>query len=171
MVLARVESKEGTRQAFAAPPPRSLSVRSLPALPLRHLDRPRVLAHMPACTRQMAAALANKQAVDEAEADSQVEQLALKERHRPAIDAWRARYTGNVRGLLSSMQTVVWPESGWVPVGVGDLLDDAQVRKVWMRANLLVHPDKVHQRGGSAEQLAVAGMVFDALKEAWEARK
>lgn len=42
-----------------------------------------------------------------------------------------------------------------------------QVRKAWMKANLLVHPDKVRQRAGSDEQVAVADMIFDALKEAW----
>jgi hypothetical protein len=36
-----------------------------------------------------------------------------------------------------------------------------------MKANLLVHPDKVRQRAGSDEQVAVADMIFDALKEAW----
>lgn len=42
-----------------------------------------------------------------------------------------------------------------------------QVRKAWMKANLLVHPDKVRQRNGTDEQVAIADMVFDALKEAW----
>jgi hypothetical protein len=42
-----------------------------------------------------------------------------------------------------------------------------QVRKAWMRANLLVHPDKVRQRNGGDEQVAIADMIFDALKEAW----
>jgi hypothetical protein len=36
-----------------------------------------------------------------------------------------------------------------------------------MRANLLVHPDKVRQRNGGDEQVAIADMIFDALKEAW----
>ena len=36
-----------------------------------------------------------------------------------------------------------------------------------MKANLIVHPDKVRQRLGTDEQVAVADQVFDALKEAW----
>lgn len=43
----------------------------------------------------------------------------------------------------------------------------AQVRKAWMKANLLVHPDKVRQRSGDDEQVAIADMIFDALKDAW----
>jgi hypothetical protein len=40
-----------------------------------------------------------------------------------------------------------------------------------MKANLLVHPDKVRQRNGTAEQVAIADMVFDVLKDAWNAFK
>lgn len=34
---------------------------------------------------------------------------------------------GNVRGLLGSLQTVLWEGSGWVPIGMADLLEPAQV--------------------------------------------
>lgn len=78
-----------------------------------------------------------------------------------------AAVQGNVRGLLGSLQTVLWEDSGWKPLGMGDLLEPAQVRKAWMKANLLVHPDKVRQRNGTDEQVAIADMIFDALKEAW----
>lgn len=78
-----------------------------------------------------------------------------------------ARAQGNIRGLLSSLQTVLWPDSGWAPVSVGDMLEPVQVKKVWMRANLLVHPDKVRQRNGTAEQVAIADMVFDVLKDTY----
>jgi hypothetical protein len=43
------------------------------------------------------------------------------------------------------------------------------VKKAYMKANLLVHPDKCRQRGGSPEQVARSDMIFDVLKEAWEA--
>ena len=42
-----------------------------------------------------------------------------------------------------------------------------QIKKVYMRANLLVHPDKVRQKNGGPEQVAIADMVFDVLKDAW----
>lgn len=47
------------------------------------------------------------------------------------------------------------------------LVPPSQVKKVYMKANLLVHPDKVRQRNGTPEQVAIADMVFDVLKEAW----
>lgn len=34
---------------------------------------------------------------------------------------------GNIRGLLGSLQTVLWDNSGWVTVSVGDLLEINQV--------------------------------------------
>lgn len=42
-----------------------------------------------------------------------------------------------------------------------------QVKRVYMKANLVVHPDKVKQKGGTLEQVATADMVFDVLKAAW----
>jgi len=36
-----------------------------------------------------------------------------------------------------------------------------------MKANLVVHPDKVKQNHGTLEQLTRAEMIFDVLKHAW----
>jgi len=37
---------------------------------------------------------------------------------------------GNVRGLLSSLQVVLWEDSGWKPIGMADLLEPAQVSQL-----------------------------------------
>jgi hypothetical protein len=79
------------------------------------------------------------------------------------VCSWSRKNAGNIRALLCSLHTVLWEDSGWQVVGIADLLDKTQIRKVWMRANLLVHPDKVRQ----SEQAAVAAVIFDALKDAW----
>lgn len=73
----------------------------------------------------------------------------------------------NIRALLSSLHTVLWPDSGWTPPNMSDMVDNNKVKKVYMKANLIVHPDKVKQKGGSLEQIAIADMVFDVLKGAW----
>jgi len=117
---------------------------------------------------KMAAALKEQQAVEAAERDTRANVAALKEQHRASIDAWTAKNKGNIRGLIVALPQVLWPGADWKPMGVQDLLDAKQVRKAYMKANLLVHPDKVRQRGGSEEQLAVADMVFDALKDGWD---
>lgn len=42
-----------------------------------------------------------------------------------------------------------------------------QVKRWYMKANLVVHPDKVKQKGGTLEQVTTADMLFDVLKAAW----
>lgn len=42
-----------------------------------------------------------------------------------------------------------------------------QVKKSYMRANLVVHPDKVKQKGGSLDRVVTADITFDILKTAW----
>lgn len=49
---------------------------------------------------------------------------------------------------------------------MADLIDESKVKKVYHRALLVVHPDKVKNRGGGIEQVARADLIFDALKEA-----
>jgi hypothetical protein len=114
---------------------------------------------------KMRAALAAKQGADVAEEQRREAQQRHKLAHAPRVEAWRARNKGNLRGLLASLQTVLWEGSGWTPVGISDLLEPAHVRKAWMRANLVVHPDKVRQKHGSDEHVAISDLVFDALKE------
>lgn len=50
----------------------------------------------------------------------------------------------NIRALLSTMHTVLWAgETKWKPVSMADLVTPEQVKKVYRRAVLVVHPDKV----------------------------
>ncbi|KAL7201261.1 hypothetical protein ACSBR1_033045 [Camellia fascicularis] len=96
-----------------------------------------------------------------------------EERHRIAetldveIKRWAAGKEGNLRALLSTMQYVLWPECGWQPVSLTDLITGASVKKVYRKATLCIHPDKVQQKGATLQQKYVAEKVFDLLKEAW----
>ena len=57
----------------------------------------------------------------------------------------------NIRALLSTMHTVLWEgETRWRPVGMADLVTPEQVKKVYRKAVLVVHPDKVRGRTVSA---------------------
>ncbi|KAL9360565.1 hypothetical protein Peur_048688 [Populus x canadensis] len=95
------------------------------------------------------------------------------ERHRIAetldveIKRWAAGKEGNLRALLSTLQYVLWPECGWQPVSLTDLITAAAVKKVYRKATLSIHPDKVQQKGANLQQKYVAEKVFDLLKEAW----
>ncbi|KAG8388825.1 hypothetical protein BUALT_Bualt02G0165300 [Buddleja alternifolia] len=96
-----------------------------------------------------------------------------EERHRISetldieIKRWAAGKEGNLRALLSTMQYVLWPECGWQPVSLTDLITGASVKKVYRKATLCIHPDKVQQKGATLQQKYIAEKVFDLLKEAW----
>ena len=105
-----------------------------------------------------------REAAEEAEKSGKVEfRAALK----PRVDAWAAGKKDNIRALLSSLHTVLWEGSGWVAPSMSDMVDNGRVKRHYMRANLVVHPDKVKQKGGTLEQITTADMVFDVLKGAW----
>ncbi|XP_047976918.1 auxilin-related protein 2-like [Salvia hispanica] len=100
-------------------------------------------------------------------------QREQEERHRIAetldfeIKRWAAGKETNLRALLSTLQYVLWPECGWQPVSLTDLITGASVKKVYRKATLCIHPDKVQQKGATLQQKYIAEKVFDLLKEAW----
>jgi len=59
---------------------------------------------------------------------------------------------------------VLWEDSGWQPVSIGDLLEDKAVLKVYRRASRVVHSDRTVRLG--PEQRFVAKRAFDALTQA-----
>ncbi|MCO5584254.1 hypothetical protein L7F22_038178 [Adiantum nelumboides] len=96
-----------------------------------------------------------------------------EDRHRAGelVDAeikrWAAGKEGNLRALLSTLQYVLWPECGWQPLSLTDLITATAVKKAYKKANLYVHPDKVQQKGATNQQKYIAEKVFDLLKGAW----
>ncbi|XP_078426625.1 cyclin-G-associated kinase isoform X2 [Cetorhinus maximus] len=70
----------------------------------------------------------------------------------------------NIRALLSTLHTVLWEgETKWKPVSMADLVHPDQVKKVYRKAILVVHPDKA--TGEPYEQYAK--MIFMELNDAW----
>ena len=59
---------------------------------------------------------------------------------------------------------VLWPECGWEPVPLPDLINPVSLKKVYHKATLCVHPDKVQQKGSTVQQKYIAEKVFDLLK-------
>ncbi|XP_030471678.2 auxilin-related protein 2-like [Syzygium oleosum] len=122
--------------------------------------------------QQRAQERAVKALAEKNQRDLQV-QREQAERHRIAetldveIKRWAAGKEGNLRALLSTLQYVLWPECGWQPVSLTDLITGAAVKKVYRKATLCIHPDKVQQKGANLQQKYVAEKVFDLLKEAW----
>ncbi|KAG0455611.1 hypothetical protein HPP92_024903 [Vanilla planifolia] len=81
---------------------------------------------------------------------------------------WSRGKEGNIRSLLSTLQYILWPESGWKQVPLVDIIEGPSVKKAYQKALLCLHPDKLQQKGASWNQKYIAEKVFDILQEAWE---
>ncbi|CAI9116693.1 OLC1v1017910C1 [Oldenlandia corymbosa var. corymbosa] len=84
------------------------------------------------------------------------------------IQQWSSGRKGNIRSLLSTLQFVLWPQSGWKPVPLVDLIEASAVKRAYQRALLCLHPDKLQQKGAASDQKYIAQQVFDILQEAWD---
>ncbi|CAE5964186.1 unnamed protein product [Arabidopsis arenosa] len=84
------------------------------------------------------------------------------------IRKWSSGKSGNIRSLLSTLQYILWSGSGWKPVPLMDMIEGNAVRKSYQRALLILHPDKLQQKGASANQKYIAEKVFELLQEAWD---
>lgn len=57
------------------------------------------------------------------------------------------------------MHTVLWEgETRWKPVGMADLVTPEQVKKVYRKAVLVVHPDKVRGQIGGVRILYLSSL-------------
>ncbi|XP_074370010.1 J domain-containing protein required for chloroplast accumulation response 1-like isoform X1 [Apium graveolens] len=84
------------------------------------------------------------------------------------IQKWATGKKGNIRSLLSTLQYVLWAESGWKPVPLVNIIEGNGVKRAYQRAMLCLHPDKLQQKGASPHQKYTAEKVFDILQEAWD---
>ncbi|ERM99203.1 uncharacterized protein LOC18427233 isoform X1 [Amborella trichopoda] len=83
------------------------------------------------------------------------------------IRRWSAGKEGNIRSLLSTLQYVLWPNSGWQAIPLTEIIETTCVKKAYQRARLCLHPDKLQQKGVTLPQKYVADKVFGILQDAW----
>ena len=62
------------------------------------------------------------------------------------LETWRAGKETNLRALIASLDTVLWPELGWQKVGMAELVSPGQVKVRYGKAIAKLHPDKVRGR-------------------------
>ncbi|KOC61652.1 Cyclin-G-associated kinase [Habropoda laboriosa] len=80
------------------------------------------------------------------------------------IAEWTEGKKGNLRALLCSMHTVLWPEADrWQRCEMHQLVSPADVKKAYRKACLAVHPDKL---AGTANE-NIAKLIFMELNNAW----
>lgn len=99
-------------------------------------------------------------------AQDKAEEEEVRKRLEPRIKTWSEEHgkKKQLRALLGTLHTILWPDSGWTPVSIGDILDDGKVKKVYFKASRIVHPDKA--TGLDAEKRFLAKRIFDALTQA-----
>ena len=83
-----------------------------------------------------------KRADQEAEAEEQA-RMELKDSVDSRIATWKNGKETNLRALVASLDTVLWPELGWQKVGMAELITPNQVKLRYTKAIAKVHPDKV----------------------------
>ncbi|MFQ6642084.1 hypothetical protein Gotur_017971, partial [Gossypium turneri] len=59
---------------------------------------------------------------------------------------------------------VLWPNSGWKPVPLMDIIEGPAVKRSYQKALLCLHPDKLQQKGAASDQKYIAQIVFDFLQ-------
>lgn len=114
-----------------------------------------------------AKALAEKNRRDLLAQRDQEERNRLAEALDAEVKRWSAGKEGNLRALLSTLQYILGPDSGWQPVPLTGVITAVAVKKAYRKATLCVHPDKLQQRSASIQQKYICEKVFDLLKEAW----
>jgi len=58
------------------------------------------------------------------------------------IMEWTEGKQRNIRALLCSLHTVLWEGTKWQEVGMHQLVSHSDVKKMYRKACLAVHPDK-----------------------------
>lgn len=71
------------------------------------------------------------------------EKSALSESVDARLAAWKGGKQDNLRALLGSLDTVLWPEAGWKKVNMSELIMPNKVKINYMKGIGKVHPDKV----------------------------
>lgn len=130
MLTAGADSAGGTAGAGSAPTP---SARPTPKP--RPRPAPKVVVPTDAVDRV-------REANQAAEAEAQ-QKHELKDVVDAKLAAWKNGKEANIRALIASLDTVLWPELGWQKVGMHELVTPSQVKIRYTKAIAKLHPDKV----------------------------
>lgn len=93
----------------------------------------------------------------------------LKDGVDAKLQAWKGGKETNIRALIASLDSVLWPELGWQTVGMAELISPKQLKVRYMKAIAKLHPDKLNVDNTTVEQRMIANGVFATLNEAWVA--
>jgi hypothetical protein len=112
-------------------------------------------------------ALEEKRARERQAMEERAERQTLQDLIGTDIDEWGKKYGGNVRTMLANLSEVLWEDHAYKVPSMMDLMEPIKVKKSYHRALVIIHPDKVAQKGGGASQRFIADKVFDLMKDAY----
>jgi cyclin G-associated kinase len=79
------------------------------------------------------------------------------------VNEWKEGKKRNIRALLSTLHQIVWDDCNWIAIGMHQLIGPNDVKKMYRKACLNIHPDKLI--GSPNEELAK--LLFIELNDAW----
>eukprot|EP01029_Cantina_marsupialis_P025337 TRINITY_DN669_c0_g2_i1.p1 TRINITY_DN669_c0_g2~~TRINITY_DN669_c0_g2_i1.p1 ORF type:complete len:394 (-),score=104.66 TRINITY_DN669_c0_g2_i1:165-1346(-) len=105
---------------------------------------------------------------DEREAEQEEERHQAHLELGDKVTAWEMEsgQRRNLRTLLATLHTVLWEGATWKPCSISTLLSPSQVRRKYLRALPVVHPDK--NSGKETNRKFIAERAFEALNAAWK---
>lgn len=131
-------SSQTSAPATRKPPPAKK-----PPPPKKQSALDQLSAHPTPSAPHSAEAVTRLRAANAAAEKADDEKFALADSVDAKLTAWKNGKQDNLRALLGSLDTVLWPEAGWKKVGLHELVLANKVKVVYMRGIAKVHPDKV----------------------------
>lgn len=141
---ARMEAVKGVgrcRKMLSAPADGASAGGGAPAPSTRPAPKP--------WPRPAPAVIVPTDAVDRVREANQAAEAEAQQKHelKDVVDAklavWKNGKEANIRALIASLETVLWPELGWQKVGMHELVTPSQVKIRYTKAIAKLHPDKV----------------------------
>ncbi|KAJ8661766.1 hypothetical protein O0I10_002574 [Lichtheimia ornata] len=83
---------------------------------------------------------------------------------------WKSGKENNLRALLATLDTLLWPGAQWRGANMSELINPKKCKIIYMKAIAKVHPDKLPS-DVTVEQRMLASAIFSTLNEAWDSFK
>ncbi|WVQ94257.1 hypothetical protein IAU59_001336 [Kwoniella sp. CBS 9459] len=133
--------------------------------------RPAARSPVTAANVDTSAAVSELRKAAQAQEAEDDQRALLKDSVDARINAWKGGKETNIRGLIASLDTVLWDDmlKGGLKVGLHELVTDKQVKIKYMKVIARLHPDKINTQSTTIEQRMLANHVFGILNDAWQA--
>lgn len=128
---------------ISKPPPKAPAKKKPTAAPRNPASALSDLTGGPSISGQDSEAVNRLRAANLAADRADEEKFALSDSVDARLTAWKNGKQDNLRALLGSLDTVLWPEAGWKKINMSELVLPNKVKIQYMKGIAKVHPDKV----------------------------